>query len=113
MKEIVINEKTLQYIGLPLTAFIFDGYWCGRSNFLCSSKSEKTNIELNSVEDCFCWMKYWTEAGDYVCGYVLDHSTRTVYYDKQQALDYLLKTSFPKRNEENFFENFIQKDFSI
>lgn len=113
-KSIIINEKSLQYVGLPLTAVIFDGqYWGGRSNFLGSDEREKTNISLENIEDCFQWMKRWSNGGDYLYGYVLDYSTKIIYYDKQEALDYILKKVFPKLKEENFFERFVQIDFSV
>lgn len=114
MKNLIINSKTFVHIGEPLEAFIFDGeYWGGRSNFLASNEKEKTSIDLENLEDCFAWMSRWSNESDYVRGYVLDYSTKTIYYDKEEAKDYLLKRAFPKRGEENYFDKFVQRDFSV
>lgn len=112
MEELIINGKGFKYFGQPLSAVIFDGsYWGGRSNFLASNETQKTETDVQSLEDCFVWMKRWSEETDYVCGYVLDYSSKTIYYDKQESLDYLLKKSFPKLGKENYFDKFIEKNF--
>ncbi len=113
MKTLVVNGKELKYVGLPLNVTVFDGkYYSGRTNFLCSNEKIKTEIDLMDLEDCFRWMKTWSAMDDYIHGYVLDYSTKTIYYDKQEALDHLFNLVFPIRQEENFFEHFTQKDFS-
>jgi len=116
MNTLVINEKKLQYVGLPLAAFTFEHpHWGGLTNFLCGNEKLALGkkIYLYSIEDCFGWMKKWFANPNVICGYVLDYSTKTIYYSDQAALDYLLKKLFPKNKEENYFENFIQKNFSI
>ena len=113
MKTIIINEKPLQYVKLPLQAWTYDkDGWGGRSNLLASNETTKRKASLKDLDDCFAWMKKWMADDDYQYGYVIDFSTRTIYYDSEEALAHILQKKVPKRNWDGFFKTFVQKDFS-
>jgi|GEM_PF-2102090 len=107
-----INGESFRYVGKPLDAFVLiSGYWSGRSNLLPNNLADR-KIALKNLEDCFKWIKHWLGFRDCDGAYVLDYSTKTVYYDTQETLDDLLQETIPKQGKENFFEHFVQKDFS-
>ena len=110
MKKLVINGQILNYVGSPLqvTARETDGNAGGRTNFLCSNEKLKTDINLANLNECLYWLKQWSKEEDHEFGYILDYSTKTVYYNKDEVKDYLLNTRFPVRKIENYFETFIK-----
>lgn len=113
MEILEINGEQQQYIGAPLVAFMFDGdAWAGRSNFLASNQTTKNTIDLTDLQDCFKWMKKWSADSDYKSGYILDFSSKTVYYDTQDALVHLKEKKIPKRKWDNYFTSFKQMNFA-
>ncbi len=109
-QEIVINGVTLRYVGQPLDAVGYDGeFWAGRSNFELAN--ELPCLHLNDLDDCFRWMAQWKTYDDYQCGYVMDYASRTIYYDKDKALQHLKEKIIPKRKLDGHFHTFVQREF--
>lgn len=113
----LVGKKIEKYIGEPLEAFVYHGKagWGGRSNIFCNTNEEKKEIQLADLNDCFSWIKKWSssEKLPYFYGYVLDYKNKTIYYDKIESLNWLLKNFFPAQETENYFITFVQKDFSV
>jgi len=109
---ILINGSYVYHVGPPLVAMMYeaDG-WEGRSNVYNQNESEPDEISLKSLKNAFRWMRVWSVDGSCMHGYVLDYATKTVYYDKDEALEHLTKRVFPKRNLENYFNKFVKKRF--
>lgn len=119
--ELVINGKTLRYVGTPLTAFSYrirhgniGGLWGGKSNILQYAEKTKS-VCLKDLDDCFDHLKlahqregYW-----YIRGYVLDYITRSIYYDDGCALEFARKAEDIEFGLGGYFVHFIKKDFSI
>lgn len=113
MEKLFINGIEYQFLGEPLEAFTYDGeLWGGRSNFLQDSESNKTKADLLNIQDCFVWMNKWSLEEDYICGYILDFSKKIVYYDTDEAYFHLFKRTFPKLKMENYFTQFVKRDFT-
>lgn len=113
MDSIEINGKILQHTGLPLAIYILeDGSWGGRTNFLCSNETEKNDADLIDLNDCFYWMKKWFTEDSCQGGYILDFSTKTIYYDTPETLAILQEKKIPKRKWDGYFQTFTQMDFS-
>ncbi|MEI7451866.1 MAG: hypothetical protein WCK37_01535 [Candidatus Falkowbacteria bacterium] len=111
-KKIIVNGKELEYHGQPLQAFVFDGEaWGGRSNFIEEGVSGKNISCLRDTSNCFWWIKNWILLEGDKYGYVLDYYNQVVYYDKIEALDYLQKDYFLVHGLNDYFVEFIQKDF--
>ncbi len=113
METLTINGKANRHVGLPLAAYTQDGEsWSGNSNILTDHESTRTNIHLNGLTDCFWWMKEWNKEEDVKAGFVLDFTTKTAYYDNNTSLAYIKEKFIPAQKWENYFEHFIQKDFT-
>lgn len=110
---LTIEGKAWTFVGPPLEILVLDGepdpMWSGRTNHLFSGRNDE-EVQLIDLNDCFNYMKQWSAESDYVCGYVLDFSTGTVYYDKEKARERLERT-LPKKKLEKYFVNFIQRSF--
>lgn len=112
MEKLTINGNTFSYVGQPLTAMVFDGMnYMGRSNVSNKNQEDMGAISLNNLDDAFKYMKEWIQDEEYAYGYVLDYSTKTIYYDDDRVLDYLLKKVFPKLEKENYFKIFTKMNF--
>lgn len=112
MGTLIINNEEHKYIGEPLVVFMLSGgVWGGNSNFL-SKDSKKKKQRLLNIQHCFRCMNDWTKEEGYTCGYILDYAKKIVYYDTMEAYFHLTNRVFPKRNLENYFEQFIKRDFT-
>lgn len=110
IKTIDINGQTWRYVGEPLEAFIFNGNaWEGRSNLV--SDEDLIEIQLDGLTDCFYWMDKWMTEISAFFGYILDFANKVVYYDDDEALDYLKLKVFPSQNLENYFEELVKEEF--
>jgi len=112
MPQITINGKPLHYVETPLAAYYYDGEcWAGRSN--CEPCNAPASLQFNSLDECFQEISRWKiEAGsNYRYGYVMDYDSFAIYYDQEEALQYLTRKVIPKQKLDGYFQKFVQKKF--
>lgn len=83
----------------------------GNSNFLSDSdKGKPLKVNISSLAECFKMVNRWceTEKGDrkypYQGGCVLDHKTKTLYYDEPEVMHHILH----HRGLKNHFKNVVR-----
>lgn len=103
MNCLQINGQNFFFIDKPLAI----GYqrenlgWICESNFIPDFSPKGILVD---VEACFSKLKQQ----QYLCAYVADYSTRTLYYDKDEALEHVFGI-LALKGQENYFINFNRR----
>ncbi len=87
--------------------------WAGRRMALATPENANsgTRMARGYLSDCFLIMKLWFKDKFTKHGYILDYSTKTIYYDNSEALQYLQNEVLPAKGLENFFVHIVKLSF--
>lgn len=106
---VIIKGKEYTYRGAtPLKVAVLnsDFGWIPKTNLHISDSVGSPDL-LGSIEDCKKYIRNAQKSKKYVCAYILDYASKTIYYDNPDALSHA-KALLRNKKQESHFTEFVE-----